>query len=117
MDTAAAGERGASGAVARGPDGAAIAHGSVGERGVVAGPNGVAGGAREASGTVIKGPDGGVYRTARRAAAASTPAHAARARGIVRPPICASQGNFVRSNFSDYGRISPRLVRPLSRRR
>jgi hypothetical protein len=100
---AAAGERGGSGTVVKGPDGGTIAHGEAGARGVVAGPGGVAGGARAASGTVIKGPGDGVYAhgdVAGRGFYADT-----RGVGTWRAPAADMrlQGNYVRSNFHDYG--------------
>lgn len=61
LDAAAGGEAGYHGGVYHGPDGATIAHGAAGERGVAVGPDGIAAGGKAASGTVVKGPDGNVY--------------------------------------------------------
>jgi hypothetical protein len=51
-------EREASGHEWTGPNGTTVAHGSIGERGAVDGPNGAAAGERGARGTVVEGPNG-----------------------------------------------------------
>ena len=54
-------EAGASGEVYHGPGGTTVAHGTVGEKGAVAGPGGAAAGGKEVSGTAVKGPEGDEY--------------------------------------------------------
>jgi hypothetical protein len=103
LNTAAAGERGASGTVIHGPDGGTIAHGQAGERGAVVGPQGgIAGSERGARGTVIKGSDGGVYAHG----AAGERGFYSSARGTGTWHWSAAdgrlQGNYVRANFNHW---------------
>ena len=103
-DGAAGLGRGAANAnVWHGPNGATIAHGSAGERGIAAGPHGVVGGSREASATAIRGPGGN--EVARGQASSRGFYGDARGTGTWR---CSTadmhvHGNYVRTNFDHWG--------------
>jgi len=126
LDAAAGGEAGYHGGVYHGPNGATIAHGAAGERGVAIGPDGGAAGERGARGTVVVGPDGktvahgeagergvaagpdGIAGGSR--SASGTAVHIdngtyAHASGVTRHWSAADyhvHGNYVRNNFNHY---------------